>query len=52
MRPAKTRSVWALAAAAVLLAGCYGTEQQFWRQRAALSDGAATSDAEQLVSCE
>ena len=46
MRPARTRIVWVLAAAAMLLAGCYGTEQQFWRQRAALSDGAATSDAE------
>src|SRR5712671_4861372 len=48
MRPARTRIVWVLAAAAMLLAGCYGTEQQFWRQRAALSDGAATSDAEAL----
>ncbi len=46
MRPAKTRIVWALAAAAVLLAGCYGTDSQYWRQRAALSDGGATSEAE------
>jgi hypothetical protein len=46
MTQPRTRAAWALAAAALLLVGCYHTEQQFWRQRAALSDGAATSDAE------
>jgi hypothetical protein len=47
----RTRAVWALAALAVLLAGCYGGSPQAGQpraapQRAALSDGGATSDAE------
>lgn len=46
MKLTATRAAGALAAAMLLLAGCIDGKPQFFTQRAALSDGQATSDAE------